>query len=237
MLLVGFSLYEDLISLQKITLPSFYALVDGIYMNMGAAQTNKPRVALWLSETSFVKLEGEQVADAVEEIDFLVAYEEDAEGLAVALLRLNEHLTTNTAGAYGLRGEVAVRAASGDGDGRGGNVGMVGIGIEHRTALGTYCGRIGGVLLVASLDDFAILQTDGCPNAEMRIGRITRIGGRLGCFNESRILGCQFLRRGYIIAEFLGLCFHGFVFKVLGTKVGKRFGFQGLVCTFLCAFG
>ena len=119
------------------------------------------------SETSFVKLEGEQVADTIEEVNIFAAIEEDAKGLAVALLRFNEHLTADTAGASGLRREGSVRAAGRNGYGCGSNVGVVCVGGEHRTSLSANRGRIGRVLLITSLNDFAILQTDRSAYAEV----------------------------------------------------------------------
>ena len=65
-----------------------------------------------------------------------------------------------TAGATGRDGggkKFSGGVGSGDGENEYGTLGVAGVGIENGAALGTGATGIGGVLLIASADDFAIV--------------------------------------------------------------------------------
>ena len=112
--------------------------------------------------------EGEEGLNALDDIDFGVGAEQDLDGSAVACLALADDLTAGAARGTDLFAELIALTAD-DGKVADRDAGIVGAGIEESGTLGTEARGVGGILLVAAGDDFAVVQEDSCAHFVVRI--------------------------------------------------------------------
>ena len=66
-------------------------------------------------------------------------------------------------------------------------------GIKQRRTLGANAGWIGGILLIATLDNLAVGKQCGCPHAKTGIGRISPLTSVLGAIDQFFLLLRQFI--------------------------------------------
>ena len=111
---------------------------------------------------------GEEGFDARNDINLGVGAEEEYDGRTVARLTLADDLTAGAARSAYLFAELVALPAD-DGQFADGNVGIVGAGIEESRPFGAEAGGVGGVLLVAARDDFAVVQEDCSTHFVIRI--------------------------------------------------------------------
>ena len=103
------------------------------------------------------KLEGKEGVDRVEGKNFRGTVEQDAHGCVEAALRFEQHLTAGATGCDGGGEKLSWCVGGSNGENEHGTFGVAGVGIENGATLGAGATGIGGVLLIASADDFAIV--------------------------------------------------------------------------------
>ena len=103
------------------------------------------------------KLEGKEGVDRVEGENLRCAVEQDAHGCVEAALRFEQNLTAGTTGCEGGGEKLSGGVGSGNGENEYGTFGVASVSIENGAALGTGATGIGGIFLIASANDFAIV--------------------------------------------------------------------------------
>lgn len=103
------------------------------------------------------KLEWKEGVDGVEGKNFRCAVEQDAHGCVEAALRFEQYLTAGAAGRDGGGEKLAWCVGGGNGKDEYGTFGVAGVGIENGAALCAGATGVGGIFLIASANDFAIV--------------------------------------------------------------------------------
>ena len=114
------------------------------------------------------KAEGEEGFDALDDIDFGVGAEQNLDGRTITGFALANDLTAGAARRADLFAELVALPAD-DGQFADGNIGIVGTGIEKSRPLGAEARGVGGILLVAAGDDYAVVEEDGSAHFVVRI--------------------------------------------------------------------
>ena len=112
--------------------------------------------------------EGEEGFDALDDIDLGVGAKQDLDGRTITGFTLADDLTAGAARRADLFAEL-VALPTDDGQFAYGDVGVVGAGIEESRPLGTEARGVGGILLVAAGDDYAVVEEDGSAHFVVRI--------------------------------------------------------------------
>ena len=103
------------------------------------------------------KLEGKEGVDRVKDKNLGSPVKENAHGRVEAALRFEQHLATGATRSNGRREKFSGRVGCRNGEGEHGTLGEACVGVENGAALGAGATGIGGVLLIASADDVAIV--------------------------------------------------------------------------------
>ena len=106
------------------------------------------------------------VAETVEDVDFLLAGENEFDGMTV-LLKLEEGLAADAAGCRGFLDKVAPCERS-DGDSFDGNAGEIGAGRIERGTLATDASK-GRILLISTDKDLSVVEHQRCSNLEITV--------------------------------------------------------------------
>ena len=122
----------------------------------------------------FSKREGHRVAEAVEDVDFLLAGEDELDGMSI-LLKLEEGLATHAAGGRGLLDKVAAGERS-DGHSFHWYAGEIG---ACRIECGTFStdASEGRILLISTDKNLSVVELQGGADLKITIGRIGVCGG------------------------------------------------------------
>lgn len=112
--------------------------------------------------------EGEEGLNALDDIDFGVGAEQNLDGSTITGFTLANDLTAGAARRTDLFAELVALPAD-DGQFAYGNVGIVGTGIEESRPLGAEARGVGGILLIAAGDDYAVVEEDGSAHFVVRI--------------------------------------------------------------------
>ena len=103
------------------------------------------------------ELEGKEGVNRIKGEDLRRAVEQDAHGRIETALRFEQYLTAGAAGGDGGGEKLSWCVGGGNGKDEYGTLGVAGVGVENGATLGTGATGIGGVLLIASADDFAVV--------------------------------------------------------------------------------
>lgn len=112
--------------------------------------------------------EGEEGFDARNDIDLGVGAKQDLDGRTITGFTLANDLTAGAARRADFFAELVALPAD-DGQFADRNVGIVGSGIEESRPLGTEARGVGGILLIAAGDDYAVVEEDGSAHFVVRI--------------------------------------------------------------------
>ena len=103
------------------------------------------------------KLEGKEGVDRVEGKNFRGAVKQDAHGRVEAALRFEQYLTAGTTGCDGGGEKLSWSVGGGNGKDEYGAFGVASVSIENGATLCAGATGIGGIFLIASANDFAIV--------------------------------------------------------------------------------
>ena len=103
------------------------------------------------------KLEGKEGVDRVEGKNFRGTVEQDAHRCVEAALRFEQYLTAGTTGCDGGGEKLSRCVGGGNGEDEHGALGVASVSIENGAALCAGATGIGGIFLIASANDFAIV--------------------------------------------------------------------------------
>ena len=102
-------------------------------------------------------MEGKEGVDRVKDKNLGRAVKEDAHGSIEAALRFEQHLTASATGRDGGGEKFSGCIGGGNGEDEYGTFGVASVGIENGATLCAGATGIGGVFLIASADDFAVV--------------------------------------------------------------------------------
>ena len=102
-------------------------------------------------------MEGKEGVDRVEGKNFRGAVEQDAHGCVEAALRFEQHLTAGATGRDGGGEKLTWCVGGGDGENEYGTFGVASVGVENGATLCACATGVGGIFLIASANDFAIV--------------------------------------------------------------------------------
>lgn len=120
--------------------------------------------------------------------------QEDAQGLAVLLLRFADHLAAGTTGRCGP-GDRTFGIFHRDRYGMYGDSGKPTGGHRQYGLFGADAKRVTGIFIIAAAEDFPVGQADGCTYLEPGVRRIGMFERRPGGIEQRLVIGRQFLRR------------------------------------------
>ena len=103
------------------------------------------------------KLEGKEGVNRVEGEYLGRAVKEDAHGRSETALRFEQHLAAGATRSDGRSEKFSRRVGSRNGEGEYGTLGMARVGVEDGAALCAGATGIGGIFLIASANDFAVV--------------------------------------------------------------------------------
>ena len=103
------------------------------------------------------ELEGKEGVDRVKGKNFRGTVEQDAHGCVEATLCFEQYLTAGATGCDGGGEKLSWSVGGGDGENEHGTFGVAGVGIENGATLCAGATGVGGVFLIASANDFAIV--------------------------------------------------------------------------------
>ena len=104
----------------------------------------------------------------MDDIDLGVGAEQNLDGRTITGFTLANDLTARAARRAHLFAELVALPAD-DGQFADGDVGIVGTSIEESGPLGTEARGVGGILLIAAGDDYAVVEEDGSAYFVVRI--------------------------------------------------------------------
>ena len=103
------------------------------------------------------KLEGKEGVDRVEDKDLGRSVKENAHGSVEAALCFKQYLAAGATGSDGRSKKFAGRVGCRNGEGEHGTLGEACVGVENGAALGASATGVGGIFLIASANDFAVV--------------------------------------------------------------------------------
>lgn len=103
------------------------------------------------------KLERKEGVDRVEGENLRCAVKQDAHGCVEATLRFEQYLTAGATGCDGGGEKLSWCVGGGNGKDEYGTFGVASVGIENGAALCAGATGVGGIFLIASANDFAIV--------------------------------------------------------------------------------
>ena len=146
---------------------------------------------------SKVKGEWKEHTGILQEIDTLRAIQQHPKGMPGGFCHLRHHLTTGSAGSDRTGGK-AFPVMSRNRQRVKGKFRMCGMRIKHCRPFGTQSRRISCILLVVSLDDYPVSQTQGCSYRERGIGSIAARSCLTGGTHQLQIGNSQILFRQHL---------------------------------------